>query len=103
MVRELQTISGVSAIMIFGEKRYAIRLWLDPFKLAGYELTPLDVRNAILRENFELPSGVIEGTTTQLAITTLGLMTTSKEFNDLIIKQSGNQIIRFKDIGRAEP
>ncbi len=99
---QLQTISGVSAIMIFGEKRYAMRLWLDPIKLAGYELTPLDVRSAILRENVELPSGSIEGTTTQLTIRTLGLMTTPKEFNDLIIKQSGNQIIRFKDIGRAE-
>ena len=99
---QLQTISGVSAIMIFGQKRYAMRLWLDPIKLAGYELTPLDVRNAILRENVELPSGAIEGTTTQLTIRTMGLMTTPKEFNDLIIKQSGNQIIRFKDIGRAE-
>jgi multidrug efflux pump len=99
---QLQTISGVSAITIFGQKRYAMRLWLDPGKLAGYGMTPMDVRNAILRENVELPSGIIEGTTTQLTIRTLGLMTTPKEFNDLIIKQSGDQIIRFKDIGRAE-
>jgi multidrug efflux pump len=99
---QLQTISGVSAIMIFGQKRYAMRLWIDPVKLAGYELTPMDVRNAILRENVELPSGAIEGTTTQLTIRTLGLMSTPKEFNDLIIKQIGNQIIRFQDVGRAE-
>jgi multidrug efflux pump len=99
---QLQTISGVSSVMIWGQKRYAMRLWLDPVKLAGYQLTPMDVRNAILRENVELPSGNIEGNTTQLTIRTLGLMTTPKEFNDLIIKQSGDLIVRFKDIGRAE-
>ena len=100
--QQLQTISGVSAVNIFGEKRYAMRLWIDPVKLAGYQVTPMDVRNAINRENVELPSGTIEGTNTQLTIRTLGLMTTPKEFNDLIIKQSGDQIVRFKDIGRAE-
>jgi len=100
--QQLQTISGVSAVNIFGEKRYSMRLWIDPVKLAGYQLTPMDVRNAINRENVELPSGTIEGTNTQLTIRTLGLMTTPKEFNDLIIKQSGDQIVRFKDIGRAE-
>jgi multidrug efflux pump len=99
---QLQTIPGVSAVNIFGQKRYAMRLYLDPIKIAGYQLTPLDVRNAITRENVELPSGSIEGNTTQLTIRTLGLMTTPKEFNDLIIKQTGDQIIRFKDIGRAE-
>jgi multidrug efflux pump len=99
---QLQTISGVSAVMVFGQKRYAMRLWLDPVKLAGYQMTPLDVRNAISRENVELPSGSIEGNTTQLTIRTLGLMSTPKEFDDLIIKQTGDQIVRFKDIGRAE-
>jgi multidrug efflux pump len=87
--------------MIMGQKRYAMRLMLDPAKLAGYKLTPLDVRNAISRENVELPSGSIEGNTTQLTIRTLGLMSTPKEFNDLIIKQTGDQIVRFEDIGRA--
>ncbi len=99
---QLQTIPGVSSIMIWGEKRYAMRLWLDPVKLAGYHLTPLDVRNAISRENIELPSGSIEGNTTELTIRTLGLMSTPEEFNNLIIKQSGDQIVRFRDIGRAE-
>ena len=99
---QLQTISGVSAVSIFGEKRYSMRLWIDPAKLAGYGLTPMDVRNAISRENVELPSGSIEGTNTQLTIRTMGLMTTPKQFNDLIIKKSGDQIVRFSDIGRAE-
>lgn len=99
---QLQTIPGVSSIMIWGQKRYAMRLWLDPIKMAGYELTPLDVRNAITRENIELPSGRIEGNTTELSIRTLGLMSTPGEFNNLIIKQTGDQIVRFMDIGRAE-
>jgi multidrug efflux pump len=98
----LQTIPGVSAIQIWGERRWAMKLWLDPVKLAGYELTPLDVRNAITRENIELPSGRIEGTTTELSIRTLGLLSTPEEFNNLIIRQSGDQIVRFMDIGRAE-
>jgi len=98
----LQTIPGVSAIMIWGQKRYAMRLWLDPAKLAGYGMTPLDVRNAIGRENVELPSGSVEGNTTELTIRTLGLMTTPAEFNNLIIKQSGDQVVRVSDIGRAE-
>ena len=99
---QLQTISGVSSIMIWGQKRYAMRIWIDPAKLAGYQLTPLDVRNAIGRENIELPSGRIEGNTTELTIRTLGLMSTPEEFNNLIIKQSGDQVVRVRDIGRAE-
>jgi len=99
---QLQTISGVSSIMIWGEKRYAMRIWLDPAKLAGYQMTPLDVRNAILRENVELPAGSIEGNTTELTIRTLGLMTKPAEFNNLILKQNGDQVIRVRDIGRAE-
>ena len=99
---QLQTIQGVSAVEINGQQRYAMRLMLDPVKLAGYQLTPLDVRNVITRENVELPSGSIEGTNTELTIRTLGLMSTPKEFNDLIIRQTGDQVVRFKDIGRAE-
>lgn len=99
---QLQTVNGVSAVNIWGEKRYAMRIWLDPAKLAGYQMTPLDVRNAIVRENVELPAGSIEGNTTELTIRTLGLMTTPQEFNSLILKQEGDQLIRVRDIGRAE-
>jgi multidrug efflux pump len=99
---QLQTIDGVSAVLIWGEKRYAMRLWLDPIKLAGYGLTPLDVRNAIGRENVELPAGMIEGNTTELTIRTLGLMSTPQEFNNMVIYQSGDRIVRFSDVGRAE-
>ncbi|MGE4586879.1 MAG: efflux RND transporter permease subunit, partial [Mangrovibacterium sp.] len=99
---QLQTISGVSSVGIWGEKRYAMRIWLDPAKLAGYQMTPLDVRNALNRENVELPAGSVEGTNTELTIRVLGLMTTPAEFNNLILKQEGDQLIRVRDIGRAE-
>lgn len=99
---QLQTISGVSSVAIWGQKRYAMRIWLDPSKLAGYGLTPLDVRSAISRENVELPSGRIEGANTELSIRTLGLLTTPEQFNSLIIRQSGDQVVRLKDVGRAE-
>ena len=99
---QLQTIDGVSAVLIWGEKRWAMRLWLDPGKLAGYGLTPLDVRNAIQRENVELPAGSIEGNTTELTIRTMGLMTTPREFNNMVIYQSGDNVVRFSDVGRAE-
>jgi len=98
----LQTISNVSAVSIWGEKRYAMRLWLDPIKMAGYGVTPLDVKNAVDRENVELPSGSIEGNTIELSIRTMGLMQTSKEFNDVIIKNNGTDIVRFSDVGTAE-
>lgn len=98
----LQTIQNVSGVDLWGQKRYSMRLWLDPVKMAGYGVTPLDVKNAIDNENIELPSGSIEGNTVELSIRTMGLMTTAKEFNDLIIKESGNSIVRFRDVGRAE-
>lgn len=98
----LQTIQNVSGVDLWGQKRYSMRLWLDPMKMAGYGVTPLDVRSAVEAENVELPSGSIEGNTVELSIRTLGLMTTAKEFNDLIIKENDDNIVRFQDIGRAE-
>lgn len=98
----LQTIQDVSGVSIWGEKRYSMRLWLDPDKMAGYGVTPMDVKNAIDKENVELPSGRIEGDKIELSIRTLGLMSTPYEFNNVIIKRNGSQIVRFQDIGRAE-
>ena len=99
---QLQTIPDVSSVEIWGEKKYSMRMWLDPIKMAGYGITPMDVKNAVDKENVELPSGSIEGNTMELSIRTLGLMHTADEFNNLIIKEDNNRIIRFSDIGRAE-
>lgn len=98
----VQTIPGVSNVMIWGDKTYAMRLWMDPMKLAAYNLTPLDVRNAVLRENVELPSGRIEGNLTELTVRTMGRMSQVEEFNNLVIKELGGNTIRFRDIGHAE-
>lgn len=99
---QLQTIPEVSSVSIWGEKRYCMRLWLDPVKMSGYGITPMDVKNALDRENVELPSGSIEGNTTELSIRTMGQMHTTEEFNNLVIKESDGRIVRFSDIGTAE-
>ena len=98
----LQTIQNVSAVDIWGENRYSMRLWLDPVKMAAYGITPIEVKNAIDRENVELPSGSIEGDKIELTIRTLGLMETPEEFNNLVIKEDNYRIVRFGDIGTAE-
>jgi len=97
----LQTTPGVSEVRIFGERRYAMRLWIDPQKLAAYRLSPLDVRNALARENVELPSGRIEGSRVELAVRTLGLLSDPEDFNNLILREEGGKIIRFRDVGTA--
>ena len=98
----LQTISGVSAVQIWGEKKYAMRLWLDPAKLASFQLSPVDVRNALNRENVELPSGRIEGDDTELSIRTIGRLQTEIEFDNLIVKEAEGNIVRVKDIGYSQ-
>ncbi|EGK02145.1 efflux RND transporter permease subunit [Dysgonomonas gadei] len=98
----LQTIPNVSAVEIWGQNRYSMRLWLDPVKMAAYGITPMDVKNAVDRENVELPSGSIEGDALELTIRTLGLMQTPEEFNNMIIKEDNFNVVRFKDVGTAE-
>ncbi len=98
----LQTIQGVSLVNIWGEKRCAMRLYLDPKKLAAFNVTPSDIRNALSRENVELPTGMIEGYQTTLSIRTLGRLETPEEFNNLIIKYTNNVPVRVKDVGKAD-
>jgi len=97
-----QTINGVSQVSIWGAKNYSMRLWMDPVRLAAYGLTPLDVRNALQRENIELPSGRIEGSTTELTVRTQSRLETPEEFGNLIIKEENNARIHFRDVGVAE-
>ncbi len=97
----LQTVPGVAEIRIWGEKRYAMRLNIDPVRLAAHGLTPLDVRNALNRENVELPSGLIEGYNVELSIRTFGRMSTAAEFNDLIIRETDGSVVKLRDIGEA--
>lgn len=98
----LQTIPGVAEVRIWGEKRFAMRLWLDPGKLAAYRLTPLDVQAALQRENVELPTGRIEGDRTELSIRTLGRLRTEEDFNRMVVREAGGQVVRLEDIGYAQ-
>jgi len=100
--QRLETLPGVSSIRIYGQKRFAMRLWLDPMKLASYGLTVADVRTALNRENVELPSGKVTGQNTELGVRTLGNLSTQEQFNNLIIRSEGAKIIRFSDVGVAE-
>ncbi|OGU67886.1 MAG: acriflavin resistance protein [Stygiobacter sp. RIFOXYC12_FULL_38_8] len=98
----LQTIPGVSEVRIFGEKRFSMRLWLDPYKMASFKVSPQEIRTALSSENVELPSGKIEGENTELTIRTKGRMLSVYEFNNLIIREDRGQFIRLSDIGYAE-
>lgn len=98
----LQTIPGVSGVQIWGEKIPAMRLWMAPEKLSAYGLTPRDVRDAIRRENVELPSGRIEGDATELTVRTSGRLRTVEEFENLVIKEDGERLVRFRDVGTVE-
>ena len=98
----LQTIPGVSRVQIWGEKEYAIRLRMDPLKMASYGITPMDVLSKIQTENVELPSGRIEGQSIELSVRTKSRLSSPQEFDQLIIKESETNIVRFQDIGTAE-
>lgn len=101
IAQNLQTIPGVSTTQIWGMKRYSMRIWMDPGKLSAYGLTPLDIRNALNRENVELPSGKITGNQTELIVNTKGRLKTVEDFNNLIVKSDGTNIVRVSDIGFA--
>lgn len=98
----LQTVPGVSAIQVWGEKLYSMRLWLNPLKMAAYSITPQDVQDALASQNVELPSGKLTSTSVDLTIRTLGRLYTPAEFNKLIIKNIDGKIIHLSDIGYAE-
>jgi multidrug efflux pump len=103
VIRErMQTIPGVSFVRIFGEKKYAMRLWMDPVRLAAHGLTPLDVQQAVAAQNVDLPSGRLEGSTVEIGLRTSGRLTTEREFDSMILRNDGNRQIQLRDVGRAE-
>lgn len=100
--QQLQTINQVSAINIFGQKRYAMRLWLDPDKMNSYKVAFTDISTSLNKENIELPPGKIYGNNTELTIRVLGRLTTEEQFRDLIIKEDSLGIVRLGDVARVE-
>lgn len=107
LVEKLQTIPGVSEVRIFGQKRPAMRLWIDPVRLVAHGLTVQDVQNALNRENVDLPAGKLRGGATELTVKTFGRLQTEEDFNKMIVKQTpeggglAGQTIRFRDLGEA--
>lgn len=99
---KLQTIPGVSSVQMWGEKKYAMRLHIDPERLASFRLTAPDIVSALTKQNIELPSGSIEGNNTELTVRTQGRMTSVEDFNNLIIREEGDRSVKFSDVGRAE-
>ncbi len=101
IAQRVQTIPGVSSVQIWGQRKYAMRLWIDPIKLASYGVTVGDVRNALLAQNVELPSGKLTGDNTELTVRTIGNLATEEEFDNIIIRADGERIVRFSDVGKA--
>ncbi len=102
IAERLQTIPGVSSVQIWGQKRYSMRLWIDPVKLSSYGVTVSDVRTALEKQNVELPSGKLTGANTELTVKTMGNLAKPEEFNNIVISADGNKIVRLSDIGYAE-
>jgi multidrug efflux pump len=98
----LQALPGVADVQIIGERRYAMRIWLDPEKLAGYGLTPLDVEDALSRQNVEIPAGRVESRTREFTVLAETDLRTPEEFDNLILKDAGGHLVRLRDVGRAE-
>ncbi|WP_419211456.1 efflux RND transporter permease subunit [Maribacter sp. X9] len=101
IAQRIETIPGVSSVQIWGQRRYAMRLWIDPLKLASYGLTVADVRSALLAQNVELPSGKLTGENTELTVKTIGNLNTEEQFNNIIIMADGEKLVRLSDIGNA--
>jgi len=97
-VERIQTIPGVSSVNIWGEKRYAMRIWFEPEKMLSYNITAKDIQTALARENVELPSGKISGNTTELSVRTFGRLDTEEEFSNLIVKNIGGRDIKLSDV-----
>lgn len=101
IAQRMETIPGVSGVQIWGQKRYAMRLWIDPVKLASYGCTVSEVRDALNKQNVELPSGKLTGSNTELTVKTVGNLSTPEEFNNIIIRTDGEKIVRLSDVGSA--
>jgi len=100
--QQLQTIDQVSSVNVFGDKSYAMRIWLDKDKMNAYGIAFTDISTAMRNENVELPPGKIYGNNTEMTIKTLGRLTTEKDFRDVILREDSSGIIRLSDVARVE-
>jgi multidrug efflux pump len=99
---KIQTIPGVSSVQIWGEKKYAMRIWLNPYKMAAFSITPAEVFDAIEKQNVELPAGKVTGLNTELTLKSYGRLSTPEGFARLVVRNQGDQLVRLGDIARIE-
>ncbi|MDB5886950.1 MAG: acriflavin resistance protein, partial [Polaromonas sp.] len=98
----LQTVTGVADVRIFGERKYAMRVWLDTDKLASLRLTSQDVEDAIRRSNLELPAGRIESQQREFSVTSQTDLLKPAQFGDIVIKSVNGFPVRIRDVARVE-
>lgn len=98
IVERFQTIPGVSSISVWGEKRYAMRIWLKPDIMNAYNITGNDIQTALQSQSVELPAGKIYGDYTELSVRTFGKLNTEEQFQNLIVKNVGGVNIKLKDV-----
>jgi multidrug efflux pump len=98
----LQSLAGVGSAGIFGERRFAMRVWVKPEELSARQLTVQDVEAAIVARNVEIPAGRIESTRREFSVRSLGELKTPREFEQLVVKSEGNQLIKLKDVANVE-
>ncbi|KAA3626535.1 MAG: AcrB/AcrD/AcrF family protein [Proteobacteria bacterium] len=98
----LQNLAGVAQVMIFGDRTYSMRLWLDPTRMAAYHVTPQDVENALRRQNVEVPAGRIESAQREFTVLSETDLRTPEQFANLILREEKGYLVRLKDVGRAE-
>jgi HAE1 family hydrophobic/amphiphilic exporter-1/multidrug efflux pump len=100
--QQLQTINQVSSVNIFGQKRYSMRIWLNPDKMNAYGVTFSDINNTLISENVERPPGKIYGNNTEMTIRTLVRLTSEQQFRDLVIREDSSGIVRLNDVAKVE-
>src|SRR5919198_6478200 len=98
----LQSLPGVGSAGIFGERRYSMRVWVQPDALSARGLTVQDVENAIVSRNVEIPAGRIESTRREFSVRSLGELKTPNEFGEMVVASQGTQLIKLKDVARVE-
>jgi multidrug efflux pump len=98
----LQTVPGVADVQVGGDRRYAMRVWLDPDRLAGYRLTVQDVEDALRRQNLEVPAGRIESEKREFSVTARTDLNTVAQFNDIAVKTFNGFTVRLRDVARIE-
>jgi multidrug efflux pump len=98
----LQTLPGAADVRVFGERQFAMRIWLDPDRLAAYGLTPQDVEEALRRQNVEVPAGRIESREREFSVVSRTDLNTPEEFADVVVRQVKGYPVRIGDVGRVE-